>query len=683
MKKVIQKLSLIAALLMQSCVHKPVEISDFTEEKLQIRDVAHDNRPAIHQGSAFHEGEKFLINLGFERFTEKALQTLNSGKNIDPVSKAALKKTLNYYKQLESAREISALTYSLLENADCFKNEECPERDLIVRLISQQTSFFPLIALEPLAPEAQAKLKSLTGSSALLFRQEYYEDRGLERFQLEKTNIAKILKYLSLKQKAFSSPSEEAQFEKFIDTHLYEVLSPNYMANSRQQNRYLGRGLTAIYVKLAKDKKCAVCMSKLKSELALNDVKLEQIIQANYRLKNNETDQLIQLKNGDLALEYSQGGQAYLISMGLKPASPADEKIAKTNKLISGYGGMLTNAMNQAYSHTRERLKKNYVISEDQQRLMEDYWNPQYSNGFSHVGLVQVKSDAATQISLAWIWDIYPQAGGVGVVRPMTPDGFAYPERFIRIGFARYDAEKLRQKFLTQKATQGYLPVVWKSSSSFMGSRTSQQPTTEDAEDKAVIPIVDKTKNYEWPSLISKEDLNSMLVKARSMNGEEWYQTEALPQVFSQIRQYIYGSNALVFAKGLVNAKAMSYCSQFIVLSFLQSMNFDLQTHTDQYRTIPKVAGTIVPSMLGQKLDERIIAPAGLVWQSDAIASLVQLNFSRDRVKVQQILPADNKSLAAKYTELTEFPALNKIVQLKDSQKTFDKKLVDDSDDAD
>ncbi|MCM2354418.1 MAG: hypothetical protein NDI63_12445 [Pseudobdellovibrio sp.] len=680
MKKAVRNLSLIAAFLFHSCVHKGVDIRDFTEEKLQIRDVAQESGSTVYQRATFHDGEKFLIDLGFERFTEKAQQTLNSGKKIDPVSKAALKETLNYYKQLESAREISALTYSLLENTDCFKSEECPERDLVIRVIVQQTKYFPLIALEPLSSEAQAKYKTLKGDAALDFRTEYYEERGHERFTLEKTNIAKILKYMSLRQKAFKNPSEEAEFEKFVDTHLYEVLSPNYMANSRQQNRYLGRGLIAVYVKLAKDKNCTLCMNKLENELALSDVKIEQIIAANYRLKNDKTDQLIQLKNGDLALEYSQGGEAYLISMGLKPAAPVDKEIAKSNKLISGYGGMLPNVVNPAYKIIRDRLKKNYVISEDQERLLEDYWNPESSKGFSHVGIVQVKTDAATQISLAWIWDIYPQSDAVGVVRPMTPDGFAYPERFIRIGFARYNAEKLRQKFLAQKSEQGYLPVVWKSSSSFMGLKSTHEPAPEDAQDK-VLPLVDKTKNYEWPSLISKEELNGLIEKAKSMNGEEWYQTEALPRVFNQIREYIYGPNALVFAKGLVNAKAMSYCSQLVTLSYLQSMNFDLQTHADKYRTLPKVAGTVMPSMLGQALDERIIAPGGLVWQSDAFESLVQLNFGRARGKSQQILTADNKSLAAKYVDLTAFPALDKIAVLKNSEKTFDQELIDDCDD--
>lgn len=681
MKKVVQNLSLVTAFLFQSCVHKGIDIRDFTEEKLQIRDVAQEDGPTVFQRTTFYDGEKFLIGLGFERFIDKAQQTLNSGKKIDPVSRAALKKTLTYYRQLESAREISALTYSLLENTACFKNEECPERDLVVRVIAQQTRPFPLIALEPLSPEAQAKFKTLTGDAASEFRQEYYEERGVERFTQEKTSIAKILKYISLSQKAFRNTAEEAEFEKFVDTQLYEILSPNYMANSRQQNRYLGRGLAAVYVKLAKDKNCELCMIKLKNELALNDVKIEQVVQANYRLKNDETDQLIQLKSGDLALEYSQGGEAYLISMGLKPSTPADKRVAKDNKLISGYGRMLPTVLNSTYSYIKDRLKKNYVISEDQQRQLDDYWDPKASNGYSHVGIVQVKTDAATQISLAWIWDIYPQSDAVGVVRPMTPDGFAYPERFIRIGFARYNPEKLRQKFLAQKAAQGYLPVVWKSSSSFMGLKSTHEQAPEDAEDKAILPLVDKTKNYEWPSLISKENLNGLIEKAKSMNGEEWYQTEALPRVFSQIREYIYGQNALVFARGLVNAKAMSYCSQLVTLAYLQSMNFDLQTHTDQYRTLPKVAGTVMPSMLGQTLDERIIAPAGLVWQSDAFESLTQLNFSRARGNSQQILSVDNKSVAAKYAELTAFPALDKIVVLQNSEKTFDQELIDDNDD--
>lgn len=70
-----------------------------------------------------------------------------------------------------------------------------------------------------------------------------------------------------------------------------------------------------------------------------------------------------------------------------------------------------------------------------------DYWDPEISKGYSHVGMVEVRADAASRISYAWAWDSYPNLG-VGGIRLMNPEGFAYPERFVRIGFARYSAKK-------------------------------------------------------------------------------------------------------------------------------------------------------------------------------------------------------------------------------------------------
>lgn len=629
----------------------------------------------INNSPSYKEAETFLFNLGFENYIQKAQHTLATEQNLDVISKAALQKTLKYYLQIEGVKNISALTYALLDGVSCGREQVCVERDMVIQTIVQQTQSFPLISLEPFAEQARKGYQVLQGEEASDYRIDYLESRGVERYNLEKQNILRILKYVALRQRLLSTAEEVKNFEKHVDQNLHEILEPNYLPNTRQQNRHLGRGLTAVYIKWAQEKKCISCVDKLKTAMRKHDVQLEQVIGANFRMKNNEQDKLLQLKNGDLALEYSSGGQSYLISMGLKPTQPDDLKIAKEHKLINSYGKMPLVVLNPGYGFVKNRQHQNYPLTEDQERLLQFHWDPNMSRGFSHVGIVEVKQDPKTKISLAWIWDIFPQNDRVGVVRPMTPEGFAYPERFTRIGFARYNPEKMRQKFLLQKQTRGFMSVVWKSSGSKMA--------VKDATSERLVPLMDATTNYEWPSLIQQNELEQLIEKSKNMSGDEWFNNEALPRVFSQIRDYIYGRNALVFAKDLVNAKSMAYCSQLITLAYLQSLNFDLQTNTDKYRSLPHLAGTIAPSMLTQKVSDRIIAPAGLVWQSDATEMVVQMNFSRERIKAQQELDANGKSVAQRYADLTYFPTLDQSVSIVEPLQEINKEKIDNDDDED
>ena len=637
---------------------------------------------------AYKATEQFLYNLGFEDYVQKAEKTLSTEKNLDVVSEAALKKVTVYYKQIDSVKNIAALTGLLLEGISCRQEKKCLERNMVVKMVAQQAQSFPLISLEPFSNVAQQKYRVLIGEKASDFRQDYLENRGVERYQLEKTNILKILKYLALRQNLLKTPNDVEFFEKFTDDHLHEILEPNYMANSRQQNRHLGRALTAVYMRWAKANQCSECITDLKNEFDRQDIQIEQIIGGNYRMKNDEMDRLVQLKSGDLALEYSSGGQAYLISMGLEPIDMDDYKIAEENKLINNYQKMPIVLMNTGYSHSKNRIKQNFELTDSDQRIMQMYWDPNMSKGFSHVGLVEVKKDPATGISLAWIWDIYPQGDRLGVVRPMSPEGFAYSERFIRIGFSRYNPEKLRQKFIAQKQSRGFLPIVWKSSGSKMAVKEDKrmiQPISkkgrEQAKNDRIVPLIDPTQTYEWPSMITQTELDELVKKSQTLQGEEWFNQVALPRVFSQVRQYIYGPQALVFAKDLVNAKSMAYCSQFVALSFLQSLNFDLQTKADQYRTLPQIAGTLMPSMLSQDLKERIIAPAGLVWQSDATEMVVQMNFHRTKLQKQQEILPNWQTVAQKYHSLTEIYGLDKVVDIQKSLKQIDKERVDNDDD--
>lgn len=622
----------------------------------------------ITSSRSYKEAQLFLERLGFESYAERAINTLTTDKNIDDIGRAALTKVARYYQQLESSKQMAAVAYTLLQDVPCFTDSACVERSMLVALITQQVMPLPLISAEPMR---DSKYQFLRGDSAYEYRRNYYEQRGVARYNVEKANALKIFKHLAAAQSSFSGETNEISYEQYLDRNLTSVFEPNYLANTRQQNRHFGRALTAVYLKLARAMKCSVCESELKESFDRNDIRLQQVVGAGYRLKNDQVDKMIQLKSGDLALEYSSGGQAFMISVGLEPVDVKDYNLAIQHKLISSYA-LTPVALNASYSSIRKRQKQNYVIADSDQRNMDDYWDADRSTGFSHVGLVEVKTDVETNISLAWIWDIFPQSDRLGVVRPMTPEGFAYPERFLRIGFARYNPEKMRSKFLQQKQSRGYVSRVWES----YGSKMDKN------EKGNVVPTIDRTTRHSWMTNISEGDLNALIDKANQMDGNTWYNAEMLPRVFNQVRRYIYGPEVLVFAAGLVNAKSMAYCSQFVTLAFLQSVNFDLQTRPDQYRNLPHVLAKTLPDVVPLDLKDRIISPAGLVWQSDALEGFVQLNFSRSRLSAQKQFVFQGVTMVDQYMQMTSSPHLAG-TKIRTQLSQIDKDSVDDSDDED
>ncbi len=619
---------------------------------------------------SYGEAQEFLVRIGYEDFVAKAQQTIQAKTAQSSVSAAMLKKVSEYYKYLNSSRDLAALSYAFLRQADYLPpSQKAETHALILTMALQQVQPFPLLALEPIFNK---EILNSKGSAAAKKRATYIEDRAMQRYLTEKSNILQVLSYLATQSHLYSSLPEQTAFEMWADENLSYALEPQYMIGTRQQNRHLGRALIAVYVKHAIETKNYEALQNLKTRLAELKIELSEILMAKYKLVRNGQTELLQLRSGDLALEYSLGGQAYMISMGVQPATAEDQKIAKKFDLISNYKNIPI-ATSAVADRATQKLKENHFLTEDEERALQEARDPEISRGYSHSGLVEIKTDAMTGISLAWIWDIFPQNDSLGNVRLMSPEGFAYPERFLRIGFAQYNAEKMRNAYVQQIEARGYLEIVWESYESDMVAN----------ENGRLKPSVVQSKRHKWPARITKNETMSLYEKAKQQSADEWYNRELLPRVFNQMRQYVYGPNALVFAKGLVNASSMAYCSQIINLAYLQSVNFDLQNHPDQYRPLPIFLGKTIPFLVPLDFKDRVIAPAGLVWQSHIIEDMHQMNFNRERELIQKVSDSPETTVAARYTNLLSNFSATKAVKLTILPKPIQRAPIDPEDDED
>ncbi len=568
----------------------------------------------------FYQSDTFLTQLGFKDYVGLAEDTLDKNDDIHPVSKLVLEKNLDIYAPLQSAKYIGNLTYAFLVLNESLPVEQRNKNiQTVINIATQQIAAFPLIGLEPVQGE---EYRIARGKNALEIRTEYLTNRAVTRHSTEKQNLIKSFTYLYQQLEAGPTKSV-AVFQTWIDRHLNKALLETYTMSNTQQNRYLGRAIVSVLVKYARDKKYSALEARLSSQLQTMDIVLTDLVSGKYTAPDKQPS--LQLKSGDIALEFSNGQDAFFTSVGVKPTSPENLKVAQQFNLISSYSNIPVFISQEYYNKALDKKKSNLVLNETEEKILVDFWNPKISKGYSHAGIVEVNTDKETGISLAWVRDIYPKQG-IGGVRLMTPEGFAYPERYVRLGFARYNPEKVLQAYKQQIETRGYKQYI-------MDSNESQVLINPDREQEE--PYLNKAKRHKWPSKISKNEVDQLIQKASSMTAQDWYQNEFLPKVFQRLDEYASGKDALAFSFNFENTRSMAYCSQLVRLAFLQATNFDPVSTPDKLRSLPEIVAKYYPEKVAIDTEGGFVSPSGLVWQSSIIENHVHYNFSRQRAELQ------------------------------------------------
>lgn len=609
--------------------------------------------PKAHKFQAtetFRNHDQFLRSLGFEDYAGRATQTLNDNKNLTQVSAYALKITATRLTSVNSARNIGDFVYYILnrldqQNAPAFNRK----LEILVEAASQQSRFFPQISQEPLDKNLY---HDVTANLIASTKDKLYRERAQDRHFTEKLNLLRALIYVAEPK----NKAEKDELTDWLDDQLFDTIYDSYGIGSRQQNRFLGRALVISLVRFARENQLSSLETNLAKKLLANDVYLANIVGGRYQgIDKNGRSFDYPLKSGQLAYEYSHGQEAYFTSLLIRPTTTGGRALAARYDLISSLWHFNTFKDRSEFYRTLEKKEADEELTTYDKKVYESNWNPDLAKGFSHVGMFEVRQNAALNISVSWIWDIFPESNESGVVRLMTLEGFAYPERHLKMGILTYDATKFQQEYRRQLGTRGYKEIVWNSYESRYASyvKGGYGPTVEDS------------GRFDWLTKISAADVQALAAVPDSQ-AQVWFDNQVVPRVLYRIHQYLYGNEAKVFAAGLINARDMLHCSQLIEMAFLEAINMDVEPDPNDVMLLGKIFSDKLSEFIKLDPQDRIISPNSLIWQDKLMADLYTVYLNRDRVT--QTWKNSDSSIrltnAQAYTvQLERFPEL-KTVQL-------------------
>ena len=595
--------TLVLVLLLVSCTTSNKNFDRYIASEYSQNEIEKDERA-------------FLVSLGFEDYAQQAQNTLNkieSGKVAsNAIAPFILKENAERFTIVKSAREVAILFRLALERSKA-RGQEKLFLDRMTRLTAYHLMPFALVGLHPV-PQKVYNFK--TGEKAKELRDQYLTQQSSLRYAQESQAL-----YNTLVEGLYSASDLQNKSQK-ISANLEKIqelvegtLKYQYEFSGLQQSRYLGRALVATLLRYTRH-----------NGLTQYEVQLSQILEKEGQfLTNHTTSKLLfrdrknnivsaQVYAGDIANEYSTGPEAYQITVGVLPTTADNKKTADNLKLLSN-ALMLPLAFNPAIEYAMSRKKQNFPLSEDLERILSEVWSERVIRGFSHAGIADVRKDPSSGLEMVWIWDVYPY-GNFGGTRFQTPENFAYPERYNRIGFVHYNSEKLLQHFQNQYKKTGYLKDVWES----FGAKL-----TKDSEGDDDVTL-DRSRRVKRASYLDKQTAEKWMSYTKEQ-ANSWYQNEVVPRALAMAKRYLTSAEALVFSHGFKNREASSYCTQFILFAYLQGAQLDMQSTPDDWSGLVK---TMTKLGLGDyEINDRIVSPSGFAWQTDLVETSSIVNFSR------------------------------------------------------
>ena len=581
---------------------------------------------------SYEYAQSLLTRLGYEDYVKKIEDQLQRPNEISDVSKLALEKSKKMLNSLNAARNLGAFLFMAINKIKI----NPAEVTAVQELVAQQLSPFPMIHFEPLPNDQKLNLKHLTTEKALEKKREFAERRARERFLLEKNNLRRL--FLALVRGFPSFETNKAQVSQWLEDQIAVAIQDSYIFSNRQQNRFLGQALVLSYVAYARLNHWEKLESALKIKLRNHGLFLENYTHAYYVQDVGKNDlRGHALKSGDVAFEYFHGQESFFTSLVIEPSSRENKEVAETYHLQTSILNVHKFLSTSRFYSTLDKIESYQNLSAQEKNEYNTFWDQDNAKGFSHSGLVKVNSDPQTGLKVAWIWDSYPERDKVGPVRIMSVHGFAYAERMMRLGFLRYSPEKLLQSFKSQIQERGYLKTVWQSYGSFVG----------ETDDGKKIPNQDTEKHYDWPTHIDEDTVRGWTT-LNAHQADRWFEQQLLPRVFERLEDFLSGANATLFADGFSNGKNLLYCSQLVVVAFLQAGNIDLQESPDQIWKLITYFSDEIQSALKMSIGQRLVSPNGLIWQKKIFQNLVQFNLTASTTKVQ--MQQQSPTWAERYT---------------------------------
>ena len=514
---------------------------------------------------------------------------------LTDVSKHALTYNIDHYQIVNAARELAAFTFSFDKN---FATEEAQDRLIAL-------SEFLLLPSQNISNEVTEKYSKENKLSI----EDSFSRLTKEKMAKEKELILSAISELTEVQ--------DSQSLEKLDSYLTRYLTLKYTDANLTQTNYLGRAIVSSFVRYLRKKDLDNVERKMRREFRRHVIFLDNYISDKLTIVDNQNKaQNVILHAGDFANEYSKGSEAYYISIGTAPKGFTHRIKATSNHLL---GNAFKIAIYPTPDQEEAILKK--VQAKENLSSMEKI---QYSllqsksdiPGYSHAGMVDLKGDAESGIKMSWIWDSYPN-DDIGGIRFIGPEGFVFPGEFKKVGFVHYSAEKFLNYYQTQIKTRGYLKNVWASYSSKI--------------EDGYVAIDDMKSRYFWPAHITEAEMRSY-ANVDIKDAKEWFRKEIAPRVTGMMEYYFTSTEAIGFANGFNNVRGAAYCSQAIVLAYLQGADIDPEVQQDRLSAIVHIGHALKMSELVDiDLTQRVVSPSGFAWQTELVETHVPIMIQQDQ----------------------------------------------------
>lgn len=372
-----------------------------------------------------------------------------------------------------------------------------------------------------------------------------------------------------------------------------QLLTTAYTDGEIGQTRYAGRAFAASLARFSRRENRPEVEALLKKKAAERGLRIENFVGDTLSVHDASAPgeaQRLRVETGDFLGERSGGLEAAQITFAVRPPPRLWFK-AWRRGLLGGFAALLVNPKLPPKDAASRSLG---------QRLRFGVWKIRtwlaeraaMRKGFSHVGMAFV--EAADGVAMAWALDNYPNAGEGGVRKIGITEQFAQNGPYLRLGSARFDAQRLWRAFQDQAARFGYRTSAYK------------------AEDGA------------WPSLISREDFDRL---TRIPSGEAPRLAEELTQNAASVIEQMMTRLGVGFAYGFSNELWRAYCSATLVLAYRLGGQFEIQSRFDHWHPLVVVMKRLgIGDAKNQKTQDRIIWP-GSLFIDPKIASLKVVNY--------------------------------------------------------
>lgn len=522
----------------------------------------------------FNDYRSFLERMGFEDFSKQADETLKS-PDLSFEARKVLEMNKEKLDVVNASRDLSAFVMARMSSQT--NNDRALER--LGTFVGQALNFGVTGLPDELPPEIQSiQDPKEKGVEAEKFLRAYIKNVANDALAKLRGDVLSIL--YSPAEADRLDKAQDAKFKadiRAINSFLERIVANKFLHLETSQARYLGRGLALSIVRYGRLTKKPQIETRLRAivlhhgEILNNYITDKVIIQP-----TSETKQLqgFDLKAGDILMNYSRIAEEKLTGVQFYPESIMKTVVEFFRRHI---GIQTVRQLIPLQQRIVMKQLRGERISLLERVTMAVVNLPIFRRGYNVVGLVDVKTDAATGLKTTWVYKNYANVS-LGGIQFEDVRNFISPGYVDRVGHMRLDAGQVQKL----SANTRFENVI------VMG-------TEEKRGFKTQISFDDR-----WKLLTSKDP--------------NWMTNEVAPKAIAMMQKMMVGREAVGYSWGEYADRSMISSAQAVYVAFAAGAGIETRTGDDRLGLSKELKAKISSELKAGEL--RLISPNTYAWNS-------------------------------------------------------------------